>query len=472
MNLRIMLQLLHHLAQMRRHEHWSRPQRQAHQEHTLRDLRAYAYAHSPFYQRFHQGLMDHPLQDLPVLTKQMMMEHFDELVTDRAIRLQDVQAHVQGLQGDARFLGRYWVNATSGSSGAPGLFLFNQADWVMVLASFARAREWAGVRINLLQRMKMASVASTTPWHMSERAGATLRSVWLPTLRLAASEPLPPLVARLNAWQPEMLVAYASMARILAEEQRAGRLRIHPRLIFTSSEVLTAEARRRVEAVWGPVVFNEYAATETGSLAAECQYHRGLHLFEDLVITEVVDEQNQPVPPGTYGAKMLITTLYNRTQPLIRYELHDRVRVSTEVCPCGRRFPLLDGIQGRTEDRLSFPAQAGGVVAMHPLVFHRILDAVPAGSWQITQGADQLTVLLADVRADYRDEALLATLREALAAQGAVVPAITIRRVAAIPKGASGKAPLIKAYAPPPLVPLPMQVGAAGTRSGQAEDLV
>jgi phenylacetate-coenzyme A ligase PaaK-like adenylate-forming protein len=286
---------------------------------------------------------------------------------------------------------------------------------------------------------------------MSERAGATLRSVWLPTLRLAASDPLPQIVARLNIWQPEMLVAYASMARILAEEQRAGRLRIQPRLIFTSSEVLTAEARRRVEAVWGPVVFNEYAATETGSLAAECRQHHGLHLFEDLVITEVVDEQNQPVPPGTYGAKVLITALYNRTQPLIRYELHDSVRVFTETCPCGRRFTLLDGIQGRTEDTLTFPARFGGVVALHPLVFHRILDAVPAGSWQIVQGADHLTVLLAGAPADYREEELTKALRAALTAQGVVVPAITVERVAAIPKSASGKAPLIKAYGPPPL---------------------
>ena len=136
MDLGIMLKLLHHLEQMRRHEYCSPAQVQAHQETTLRDVRAYADAHSPFYQRFHEGRMDRPLQDLPVLTKQMMMEHFDDLVTDRAMRLHLVQAHVQGLHGDERFLGRYWVNATSGSSGYPGIFLFNGADWVMVLDPF------------------------------------------------------------------------------------------------------------------------------------------------------------------------------------------------------------------------------------------------------------------------------------------------------------------------------------------------
>jgi hypothetical protein len=90
-------------------------------------------------------------------------------------------------------------------------------------------------------------------------------------------------------------------------------------------------------------------------------------------------------------------------------------------------------------------------VALHPLVFHRILDAVPAGSWQIVQGADHLTVLLAGAPADYREEELAKALQAALTAQGVVVPAITVERVAAIPKSASGKAPLIKAYGPPPL---------------------
>jgi len=58
----------------------------------LRSLREYAYAHSPFYQGFHQGLTDAPLHELPVLTKAMLMEHFDELVTDHAIRLKEVMA--------------------------------------------------------------------------------------------------------------------------------------------------------------------------------------------------------------------------------------------------------------------------------------------------------------------------------------------------------------------------------------------
>lgn len=67
------------LGQMRQHERWTRLQLEAYQAESLRHLREFAYAHSPFYQRFHKGLTDQPFQELPVLTKAMVMENFDEL---------------------------------------------------------------------------------------------------------------------------------------------------------------------------------------------------------------------------------------------------------------------------------------------------------------------------------------------------------------------------------------------------------
>ena len=443
MDMQIVLSVLEKMRQFRSRDHWTRQQLEAYQADALRSLREYAYAHSPFYQQFHHGLTDAPLHELPVLTKAMLMEHFDELVTDRAIRLEEVKTHMRNLTGDERFLGRYWVNATSGSSGHPGIFLFNRAEWITVMASFARAREWGGVKVNLTRRVKTATVASTTPFHMSTRVNATLHSWWMPEIRLAASEPKDSIVERLNAWQPEVLIAYASMARILADEQLAGHLQITPRAVFTSSEVLTEETRRRIVQAWGERLFNQYAATESGSLAAECDHHRGMHLMEDLVIIEVVDQDNRPVPPGVYGDKLLITVLGSRTQPLIRYELSDSVRLSPDPCPSGHPFALIDAIQGGVEDVLSFRGAAGGVVHVHPLVFSRIMDTLPVSGWQVIQEAGVLRVLLSGVRGEVEDETLAATSRQALAEQGANVPRVEVQRVPAIPKTAAGKAPLI-----------------------------
>lgn len=196
-------------------------------------------------------------------------------------------------------------------------------------------------------------------------------------LRLNATDPIADTVARLNDFRPDSLVGYASVHRLLAEEQLAGRLRISPVAVMSASEVLTDDTRRLVEEAWGRKPFNVYAATEPAGIASECEQHHGLHLYEDLVITEVVDQTNRPVPPGTFGAKILVTVLFSRTQPLIRYEMSDSVRLTERRCPCGRPFALLDGIQGRSEDVLHLPGRTSNSIAVHPLVFHDVLESGP-----------------------------------------------------------------------------------------------
>lgn len=444
MNMRIMLNVLSSLGELRQHDQWTRSQLEAYQAEALHRLRAYAYSESPFYQKFHKGLMGRPLSELPALTKSMVMEHFDDLVTNRAIRLEAVKEYVANFREGERYLDRYWVNATSGSTGKPGLFLFDDAEWTDVLASFARAHEWAGLKVSLTHRMKMASVASTTPWHMSAQVSATLKSWWMPALRLAASESVESIVAQLNEWQPEMLVSYASMARLLADEQITGHLRIHPHLIFTSSEVLTDETRRRIKAAWGHLPFNQYAATEIGGIAAETTAHQGMSLSEDHILVEVVDERYQPVPPGVFGDKVLVTVLFNHTQPLIRYELSDSVRLAGGPDATGLPFARIDNVQGRAEDILHLPAVSGGQVAVHPLTFHRVLDTIPASGWQVVQETNGLNVLLSGASASMVDAELVDALAQALATQGIYVPPITVQQVATIPKTAAGKTPLIR----------------------------
>src|SRR5512133_2866794 len=256
MNIQMMLKLFNTLNQLRKHEQWTRQQLENFQAESLRELRQYAYARSPFYQKFHQGLFDRPLNELPVLTKAMMMEHFDELVTDRAIHLEEVRAYAAQGEAGRPYQNHYRVNATSGSSGHPGFFLYDQNEWISILASFARSQEWSGVRIDLTHRQRMATVASISPWHMSSLVAASVKSWWRPSLRLPASQPLPNTVQQLNQWQPEVLIGYASMTGILAAEQLAGRLDIHPEVVYAASEVLTNKTRQLADEAWGNEPFN------------------------------------------------------------------------------------------------------------------------------------------------------------------------------------------------------------------------
>jgi phenylacetate-coenzyme A ligase PaaK-like adenylate-forming protein len=156
-------------------------------------------------------------------------------------------------------------------------------------------------------------------------------------------------VSALNDYQPDIMVMPPSAAARLADEQASGRLAIHPRTILSSGEVLTDAARARFRAAWGADLYDTYVMTETGLIGAECQHRGGIHISEDLTIIESVDDRHQPVPHGTTGAKVLVTNLTNYAQPLIRYEVPDRVTLSPDICRCGRPFTTIARIDPREE---------------------------------------------------------------------------------------------------------------------------
>lgn len=207
---------------------------------------------------------------------------------------------------------------------------------------------------------------------------------------------------------------------------------------MSASEVLTDETRARIHGAFGVPATNVYAATETAGIASECQLGH-LHRYEDLVIAEIVDEENQRVPPGEFGAKLLVTVLFSRTQPLIRYELSDRVAAAVGSCPDGLPYTLLAAIEGREEEVLTL---AGATV--HPNVFHGVLETLPVAGWQVIAEGERLRVLLARPGPGLDQAAVPGTIASALARVGANNIPIEVEIVDAIPRTALGKAPLIR----------------------------
>lgn len=433
-----LVRLLRARAQMEARRAWSPERLAAHRADRLTILRAHAYANSPYYQTIHRGLERAPLSELPILTKGDLMARFDELVTDRAVRLADIEQYLEHASATDRYRGRYRVAATGGTSGRRGLFLADPTEWIQVLASYSRAYAWAGLEVGLTHPLRMAIVSSTTATHQSSMVGATVRNPLVPTLRLDATDPLPATAAALNRFRPQALVGYASILRELAEQQQTGRLAINPRAVFSASEVLSPEIRTACATAWGSEPFNVYAATETAGIASECTAHH-LHVYDDLVIAEGADEDGRPVPAGTTGARLLVTVLSSRTQPLIRYELTDRVQfASGAASDLGPFRTLIAAVEGRTEDVLSLPAITGGVVRVHPNVFHSVLEAT-GGPWQVISHPNGVEVLIAG-----EPNGMDARLARALASTGAAPQQLVVRRVSGIPRTALGKAPLVR----------------------------
>jgi phenylacetate-coenzyme A ligase PaaK-like adenylate-forming protein len=369
------------------------------------------------------------------------MAAFDDLVTDPRFRVADVRRHMDA-GGGKPYRGAV-VLLTSGSTAEPGVYLHDRAAWIAILASIARSREWAGATIQPWRRIRSASVTTEHEWSISSRLAVSLRSWWVPLLSIDATDRRADIVQRLNAWQPEMLVVYASMGRVLAAEKLAGRLTISPRLAFTTAEVLTPETRAAMTRAFGNAPFNRYSTTETGDLAAECREGRRMHLYEDAALVEVVDEDNRAVPAGEWGSRVLVTPFHGRLQPLIRYEISDQLRLSDEPCPCGRPFRVVDEIRGRVEEVFDLPAAGGGPgerTEVHGFVLEMAIDDQPLSAFQLVQQGDALTIRLEGYRGELDDQALAARVGAALDVHGARATSIAIEHVDALPRGPGGKA--------------------------------
>jgi phenylacetate-coenzyme A ligase PaaK-like adenylate-forming protein len=203
--------------------------------------------------------------------------------------------------------------------------------------------------------------------------------------------------------------------------------------------------RARLEEVWGHVVFNEYASTETATIAAEDTAHHGMHVFEDLLIVENVDGKNRLVAPGAFGEKLLVTVLFSRTQPLIRYEISDSVRFAEQEPGCHLPYVTIDGVQGRQEDVLFLQGEDDEQVQVHPNLFHDAMDMIPNNGWQVAQEREGLRVLVVPGPDRYDEVSIRRSIEAALARQRVHSLPVRVELVAAIPKAPSGKTPLVQA---------------------------
>lgn len=359
------------------------------------------------------------------------MEHFDDWVTDPRLKLAEVDSHLQSLAGDGLHLGQYRVVASSGSTGGRGVFVYSRRDWLVVLANFARLNEQlVGIHPRFPRRLRAAGVSATSPLHISARTSLTIDVGVYRVLRLDARQPLADLAAALEAFQPEVVGGYPSVLSLLADEQMAGRLEVHPRKIMTVSEVRTPEMAETIHAAWGVAPFDWYGISEGGVLAGDCEHHKGMHLFDDLFLVENVDEHGRPVPDGEVGHKLLLTNLFNRTQPIIRYELTDMVVIDSSPCPCGRQLRRVVSLEGRSDDILQLPGRAGGKVDIHPITLRSpFTNIAEVRQYRLVHDLDGLHVLIA-LRDGVRHDEVVAHVGDALTstlvAAGASAPSLDV----------------------------------------------
>jgi phenylacetate-coenzyme A ligase PaaK-like adenylate-forming protein len=339
---------------------------------------------------------------LPVMTRHALMSRFDDWVTDRAITLAGVEAFLADRTHIGEpYLDRYVIWKSSGTTGEPGIYVQDddalgtyQGLIALQLAAppFVGRCAWGAIAKGGRAALIAATgdhFASIASWERVCRA-----SPWINARGFSVLQPLPGLVAELNAYQPAFLASYPTMLSLLGDELKAGRLRIAPELVWSGGEYLSAAAAGAIERSFCCPVINEYGASECMSIAVGCR-EGWMHVNADWVVLEPVDAEYRPVPSGEPSATVLVTNLANRVQPVIRYDLGDSVIANPETCHCGNPLPAIL-VEGRRDDVVSLCAPDGHRVRLLPLALTTVIeDAVLAHRFQLVQtGADQLCLRL------------------------------------------------------------------------------
>jgi phenylacetate-CoA ligase len=372
----------------------------ARQRERLQQILAYAAAHSPYYARiFRLSRLDPARFEeaafarLPLLTKSIIRSSTDEILSQQFTRAQ---------------LGEH---KTGGSTGV-ALTTYFDPDWLQIRTADAlRSDQWAGA----FHGMKVAALWGNPPVARTakERLRRLLidRFVFLDTIDLNPRS----LGEFVNAWRrerPEVLFGHSHslymLARYLKDQQITD---LHPDGIVSTSMMLVAHERSLIEQVFGCRVTDRYGCEEVGLIACECERHEGMHLDIEHLFIEFLREDGSPAAEGEEGA-IVLTDLYNRGMPFIRYRIEDVGVWTDRRCSCGRGLPLMERVTGRVADYLK--RRDGSLVAGVSLVERTLTAITGIEQLQIVQPSRDEIVLNVVRAADFSaasEAALLAELR-------------------------------------------------------------
>ncbi len=317
------------------------------------------------------------LERIPVMTKAgLQAMDLDRLLARGAVRERLVRV------------------STSGSTGVPLKLYFAPSDFSRMNMNWFRAQMAWGIRPfhRALEITGPHNIAARRPWY--QRLGLWRKEP------LSLFEPVEAWVEWWNRLKPDILYGYSRSLALLAQHvlERGG-LRPLPRFVVGVSELCTELEADLIRRAFGREIIDLYGAAEAGCIAWKCPTCRGYHLNADSVVVEVCRD-GQPVRDGEPGS-VIVTNLFSRAMPILRYDLGDMARMSPDKPACGLGLPLLEIVEGRADDRTRTPAGR----TLSPLFFFSVMKGVPGlKAWRVIQDeAGSFTVLFvpaADAPAD------------------------------------------------------------------------
>ncbi len=333
----------------------------------LRKLLRFAWEHSSYYRAVFEraGITEEqldtlPLSCFPTIDKQALLEHFDELVTVSDLKQENLREFDAGEAADRKpYQGKYHVVHSSGSTGKPGYFVYDEDAWSQMLLGIIRAALW-GMSMPqilglLMKRPRIVYIAATDGRYGGAMAvGDGIDGVGAKQMYLDIKTPVAEWIRQIREFQPNIVIGYPSAIKILAQLMENGEVGLDAERVISCGEPLGTSLRTYLEKIFRTQVVNFYGSSESLALGVETNPKDGMLLFDDMNVIEVEN------------GVMYLTCLYNYAQPLIRYRLSDRL---TLKAPEGGELPFTRavGLLGRNEDVLWFEDGRGNREFLHPL---------------------------------------------------------------------------------------------------------
>lgn len=331
---------IYYLSQLQRHQWFKGVDLRRSQNQRLRAIINHSYHNVPFYNNLFKSLGVKPkdiktvkdLQKIPILTKENVIKNYPGEIIRKGVDIK--QCHTR---------------STTGSTGIPLRISFGSKDYCYHIALHVFVLFAQGLKLN---------DKYVTIFHKGKHLFNNILFKKLGLLNwenISIFKPVEEIIEALQKSNPDVINSYPSILLLLSKEiEKRNISGINPRFIRHGGESLTESSRNRIGKNFKSELYAQYGTEEFGAIAFECKARSGYHIVSDAVVIEIIKD-GETVAEGEEG-EIVVTCLYNYTMPLIRYKLGDIGTFTSEKCACGRGFPLIKSIEGRSDDYLILPS--------------------------------------------------------------------------------------------------------------------
>lgn len=323
----------------------SNDEKEKYRKKALNKIVSYAKSHSSFYQELYRGIKSNAsIEDFPIISKQDIVSHFDELITSKEIKKESLKEYfAEPFDFNKRYQNKYLAFHTSGSSGNPVYVVWGEEVFGISLSNYY-FRIKSVVGLETTKKIRVAYIGITddyvggNSWVYGMKGFADIKI-------LSVFSPIEEMIEQLNSFYPEIIFTKPSLLGELAKMKRDGKLKISPKDVIFAGEMITPQDLKNIEKYFGIKPINSYSTCETGPVAIQMDSNsEGLKIFDDLIWLELVDEENKPIHEYYKMGYVVITNLYNRYMPVIRYRIGDRAYfVPDDNQPCGNTISYIQG---------------------------------------------------------------------------------------------------------------------------------